>query len=713
MKGIVQQACLCSAVILLGCHLHADTNGTVRCAADLYRAVFARQAVGCAFDLTVRATTGSAGIPARLAVEDASGGMILVRERPGAAAVPFAAGDRLRLRGAVDRGQRSLAPYANCHQIDILAHGPDPVPADASVRSILKGKHDCRLVRIRGNVRDVFRDEIDPGYYFLILRADDDVIYLPFAAARTSGDALERLVGAEVSVCGVCTPREIAARRAIGRFFYPADGLSSVRVIRAAGDPFDAPPFADIPRGSPAETARLGRHRATGRILAVWDRNKLLLRTADGTVLGVTLAPAAVPACGETVEVVGFPESDLYRINLSRALWRPATHTIPDEDTPQTVSVKEFMTDERGRTCFNPYAHGRALRLVGTVANLPGVGNDDGRLTLQCDDYLVPVDFSAQPDALRGLEVGCTIEVSGTCIMESENWQPHSAFPRIRGFALVVRTPADVRLLARPPWWTPGRLAIVIGSLLAALAAILVWNAALRRVAERRGRQLFRSQIAQTTAALKVEERTRLAVELHDAISQNLSGASMRIDAARKLLDHDRAKAARQLDVASNTLGSCREELRNCIWDLRNEALDENDMDEAIRRTLARHLGEATLDVRFNVPRARLSDNTANAILSIVRELAVNAIRHGHATELRIAGSLDRGRLLFSVRDNGAGFDPAVAPGTSDGHFGLQGIRERLRRLNGTLHLESRPGHGAKAVVTLEIRPLAERKDPS
>ena len=688
-------------ILLLSASCHAGTNGVARCAADLYQAVFERRAVGCAFDLTVQAMTGSSGIAARMAVEDASGSMLLIRELPEAVRTAITAGDRLHVRGTVDRGQRSLAPYANCRQIDILGHGPEPVPTNASVRSVLEGRHDCRLVRIVGKVRDVFRDEIDPGYLFLILRAEDDVIYLPFRATCTPADTLERLIGAEIAVCGVCVPRDIAARRTIGRLFYPADGIASVSVIRESGDPFDAPALADIPLGSPSEIARLERHRATGRTIAVWDRNRILIRTADGTVHGVTFVHETAPAYGTTVEVVGFPESDLYRINLARAVWRPSPESVPCDETPRTITVASFMSDERGRRCYDPYAHGRALRLKGEVVSLPSVGNDDGRLTLQNGDYLVPIDFSANPGALGKIEVGCTLDVTGTCIMESENWQPHSAFPRIRGFALVVRTPADVRILARPPWWTVRKLFAVIGSMLALLAAIVGWNLMLRRVAERRGRQLLRAQIAQTAAALKVEERTRLAVELHDAISQTLTGASMRIDAARKLLDHDREKTARQLDIASTTLDSCREELKNCIWDLRNEALDERDLNEAIRRTLARGIGEAKLTVRFNIPRARLSDNTTNAILCIIRELAVNAVRHGHATELRIAGSIEDANLLFSVRDNGSGFSADDAPGVAQGHFGLQGIRERLKRLNGSIVFTRPPEGGTKAIVRI------------
>ena len=67
----------------------------------------------------------------------------------------------------------------------------------------------------------------------------------------------------------------------------------------------------------------------------------------------------------------------------------------------------------------------------------------------------------------------------------------------------------------------------------------------------------------------------------------------------------------------------------------------------------------------------------------------------------RIAGSLENGQLLLSVKDDGIGFDPASAPGVADGHFGLQGIRERITRYGGELRVESAPGKGTRAVIRL------------
>ena len=134
-----------------------------------------------------------------------------------------------------------------------------------------------------------------------------------------------------------------------------------------------------------------------------------------------------------------------------------------------------------------------------------------------------------------------------------------------------------------------------------------------------------------------------------------------------------------------------------------NLTLEDEDVNDAIRRTLAPFVGNADLQIRFNVPRARLTDNVAHNLLRIVRELVVNAIKHGHATTIKVAGTLADSLLNFSVRDNGCGFDPNTCPGMAQGHFGIQGIRERIKRLNGSLSYDSSPNTGTKAVVTIDM----------
>jgi len=142
-------------------------------------------------------------------------------------------------------------------------------------------------------------------------------------------------------------------------------------------------------------------------------------------------------------------------------------------------------------------------------------------------------------------------------------------------------------------------------------------------------------------------------------------------------------------------LKSCRTDLRRCLWDLRNDVLDEPDFPKAIEQTVRPIAGQARLAVRFEGRRKDISDSTAHALLSILRELSANAVNHGQAKSIRIAGECRPEGIRFSVQDDGIGFDPQSVPNQDSGHFGLDGIRERLQRLGGTLDVTSRPGRGA------------------
>ena len=201
--------------------------------------------------------------------------------------------------------------------------------------------------------------------------------------------------------------------------------------------------------------------------------------------------------------------------------------------------------------------------------------------------------------------------------------------------------------------------------------------------------EILLHEIARTEADLKVHERTRLAVELHDTLVQNMTGVAI-------------ALRTRNYDLAAKTLDFCRKDLRNCLWDLRNLTLDDEDINAAIRKTLTPHAADAELHVRFNVPREKFTDNTAHAILCILRELTINAVRHGAATAIWVAGSTEGDLLLFSVRDNGQGFDPDAAPGMEQGHFGLQGIRDRVEGFEGNLSVESSHS-GTKVTIALRM----------
>ena len=372
-------------------------------------------------------------------------------------------------------------------------------------------------------------------------------------------------------------------------------------------------------------------------------------------------------------------------------------------ETPTKVTAEMLLSRTNDLNVITYLNFGSTVSLEGVVRNLPAPGNNDGRLSLESGGFAIPVDASSCPEAFAGLSVGCRVNVTGVFLFEANNWRANAIFPKINDIAIVVRGADDVRILSRPSRWTPELLLYVIGLLVVAVAAVLAWNWSLRVLAERRGRELARAQVAKKSSELKVDERTRLATELHDYVSQELSAISYQVSAAKRSWAADPEACAKHLETADRMLGSCRTELRRCMWDLRNEAIDEHDMEKAVKTSIEPIAGGVEATVRMAVPRILLDDSTTHAMLSIVRELVANAVKHGHAKAISVNGELRDGRFVVTVEDDGAGFDMADCPGTDEGHFGLAGARERAVRHNGTLAVESAPGRGTRATVALAL----------
>ena len=619
----------------------------------------------------------------------------------------LAAGDIIHAHGKTIRINNGIANgfvNADCLSIEITGHVEPEQPIDTTIGDILTGRHHFYPVRIQGTVRDVFIDEIDHGYQHVVLSADRKSIAFAIPIPKDSATTLGVLVGAEVRVTGSCLPASNGFRHLSQNVLY-LHSTNEIEIITPPPcDPFAVPPIRSIHLDETAAIMNLGRHSAKGVVIAVWQKRDFAIKTDDGSIVNINLADSPPPAGGDMVDVAGLPDTDLYRINLRRAIWRKQPGSSRQElERAEPMDAATLFSDGKGHNEINPIFHGKAISLRGLVTGVPSAGMNDGIVRLQCGDFAMPVDASATPDAVKSLEIGCEAEISGTCIVKTDSWHPNEPLPRIRDVVLVVRGPSDVKILAPPPWWTPGRFLVLVAVLLAALVAFILWNVLLRRLADKRGRELMRTQLSQEESKLKVQERTRIAVELHDTIAQNLTGVSLEIDSAEQLAAKNPDAMLKHLGMAARTLQSCRNELRNCLWDLRSRALEEADLNEAIRRTIAPLVSDVDLAIRFNVPRKALSDDIAHVLMRIVRELVQNAVRHGGASQVKIAGSLDGDSLRFSVNDNGRGFDPATRPGVMQGHFGLQGIHERVNQLNGELSIESAPGKGAKVSASLKM----------
>ena len=690
-------------------------GGALRTVGEVQSAM-ARGDADVEFDVEAKVLLGGRPKVLGFAAQDGTGAAWFGTNPSIAFDCPTNAGDVVRLRGRTVRRKSDSESGADCSSITLVARGKPPEPMPSSAAAVHSGASVAnRLVRVGGTVHDIFRDDIDPRWIYVLVCCDDGIVYWSIYAPDTSIDGLDHLIGSAVTADGIATLFK-NTRTTIGHILIAHD-FSALRPVAAqSSDPYDVPEVDRKSFATPTKPAIVGRRRVTGHVIAVWHGGKsLLLRSGDGDLHRVSLKRGPPPRYGERVEILGLLETDLYRINMTRAIWRPSPGPALAPSPVKELSAAEMFTDawmenSAGRSLKNASLLGQTVHMRGTMRGMSAAGSGSRRLYLECDSFVVPIDASGCQCAIEGLSAGCVVDVTGTYIVETDNLGAALAFPQVRDILIALRSPGDVSVVSRPPWWTPGRLATLVAALGALLLGIFAWNVALRRRAERRGCELAAEQIARAASELKVEERTRLAVELHDSLSQTLAGVSMGVDSALGLADGNSA-LSHQLQLTARTIEACRTELKNCLWDLRSQALEEPDMERAIRLALGQVLTSAGLTVRFSVPRSRLSDKTAHAILRIMRELASNSVRHGHATDIRIAGCIEGCRLRFSVSDNGCGFDPDAAPGIRDGHFGLQGIMERVELMDGECRMESSPGKGSKFTVYINVPPAkAEAK---
>ena len=617
---------------------------------------------------------------------------------------PPSPGDCVNIRGIIEFCKSGrIMPL--CTAIKILNHGQPPNPIPVYGSDFMGGRCDFKLIRATGTILDIVPDAVDENYDILILACDSERIPCPVKRGSAS-----EFLGHEVEAIGTCVPAPPMSRQMIGRILVITSPLR--RLDNDPNDFFDVPELTKNRFRQPKDLSTLGRHKVHGKVLAVWNRGALI-ETDENLVTRLEFRDSARPFCGDTIEAAGLPETDLYSPILRRAMWRTISSAanktpVPVIDVPFSSIYIDSCLATNETNHRSSLLHGKAIRTAAKVRSMPSVNGLIDYMLIGSDKLSIPIDISSVFPRPKGLTVGSTVEITGIYLLECQPWRANVPVPPIEDVRIIVRSAEDIRILSTPPWWTAGRLLVVVGILGATLLFVIIWNIALRRMADRRGRKLSTERIARAEAEIKTMERTRLAVELHDTIAQNLVGVSIALDTARQFSQAARPELMQQIEVADATLDACQVELRNCLWDLRNQALDESDLNTAIRMSLQPHINDTPLDIRFNINRSRLTENTTHTILRIIRELVINAIRHGRSTHIQIAGAIDPDALRFSVRDNGCGFDTNNCPGINQRHFGLQGIRERLSLLGGEMKIESSSDNGTRVVCSI---PLANHQD--
>jgi signal transduction histidine kinase len=656
----------------------------------------------------------------RFFVQDESGGVFADNVSPNQPRP----GDLVEVRGISSPG--AFAPVILRPTWEKIGTGPLPAAKPISIEQLMSGVEDSQRVQIRGIVRG-FRKEfgldlldlVSGGYRFHV-----------FAALAPTVES-QSLFGAHVRVSGTAAASFNATLRQLitVKIFAP---LPEDFVVEKPGtdDPFAEPvtplsSFAqyrkDSAPGALVHVRGTVVHQRPGRdVFLVEEGRGLHVQTLDTRVFKP----------GTIVEAAGFREFENFLPVLQDAAFREvgvSTNAVPPKPAPLSsvqagLHHADFIT-----------LRGRLLeRTTSNVRRQNGYAQKLG-LTLQASNVVFTAEIEKPTDHNKviDLPIGSLLEVSGIAMTEM------GEDGKVSGLQLLVPSSDFLAIIEKPSWLTAQRLMVGLAILLVVSGTGLVWTITLSRknstlkvlVREKEETQeelqqahdLLEERIKERTAQLKFQitarkeselqfkavltERTRLAQELHDTLEQSLTGIALQLDTSSKLFNKNPEGANRHLELARNLMGQSQVEVRRSIWDLRCRALEQFDLAGALRHS-ARQIMEASaiqIDV-VAIGRVRpLPERIEDNLLRMTQEGLTNVIKHSAATKAIVELDFGVKNIRLLIQDNGKGFNPSDCASSQDGHFGLLGISERTKRLDGNLSITSAPDAGTTIRISIPL----------
>ncbi len=210
----------------------------------------------------------------------------------------------------------------------------------------------------------------------------------------------------------------------------------------------------------------------------------------------------------------------------------------------------------------------------------------------------------------------------------------------------------------------------------------------------------LRNYAEESAHTAQVQERNRLAREIHDTIGHVLTGIIAGADACIQMLDESPEMARYQMQLIADTARNGMNDVRRSVRALRPDSLENKSLSEALRgicSSMSQSSG-SVIAIEENLQGVSFSQDEEDCVYRTVQESITNAIRHGHATQIRVVCYVDAGLLDISVRDNGIGCK-SIQKG-----FGLRHMQERVAMLGGSLGCVSENGFLVHATVPLRQR---------
>jgi len=424
-----------------------------------------------------------------LFVQDASGGLwVDLRGYTGEAPRP---GQVLELRGVAGSG---FTPYIAKPQWSIVGRSAPPKPIHLSYQQASSGAYDSQWVEMEGVVRSFMRQA--EGNVLVIDVASPDGSFKVRVPGFTDSFPMQ-LVDARVRFQGVSGAAFNVRKQFVAmHLFMPS--LKNAEVLAAAPlDPFNVPvtPIASINKFS-ADLTDIRRVRVVGTVTAQFPQRGLFLMDSTGGLYAESQDGGEVQP-GDQVEVIGFPAAGNYTPVLKSGRFRPTHKHF--QVAPVSVT---------GKTALKGGFDAQLVRISGTV-----VGHHRRQnyflLALQSDDHVTFEASLRLPEENESLAlIGSRVLLTGVCSVKAdENGNPSE-------FQIVLRTPADIQVVANPPWLDAQRALWILAGLAASMAAAAAWVFILRR------------RVTQQTEIikLKLENEAALEEQYRRTFERNLTG---------------------------------------------------------------------------------------------------------------------------------------------------------------------------------------------
>ena len=323
------------------------------------------------------------------------------------------------------------------------------------------------------------------------------------------------------------------------------------------------------------------------------------------------------------------------------------------------------------------------VEVQGRLAAKHDDGNGTEILTLEDESqsFIAVVNGLGRSPHLNSLKEKSKLRLRGICVIDSRYTHDLTAF------ALLLPSSGDIEVLEGPPWWSPTHiLELAICTLLLSFAGMT---------------GLFFVQRWRMQAVL--DERQRLAHEMHDTLAQSFAGLGFQLQAIRDDMK-DGIDIMPQLELAQEMVHSSHEEARRSISALRPEHLESvgllSALEECARRMISKsssvEIKTASAGNMQNIP-VRVSDT----LLRIGYEAIANAIRHAHCSRLTITLVYGKSTVEMIVEDDGVGF---VVSSDSAG-FGIRGMHKRADNISAHFRVNSAPGQGTAVHVLAPLPP--------